>query len=159
MGFFVQFFFFFWGGGGGEGEVILLSSVPWRPGCKMFLTLEEFTTILVMYQIAAEWVVIQLSRAMLMCPVHDPNSLGQHQGGRVAFSIITRLSSHYNLSGRKRSTANKSYEQSHNFQTAVPLESAAIIFLPILLALVSPYMLRSIWLFLASDKWKMLGFE
>lgn len=94
-----------------------------------------------------------------MCPVHDPNSLGQHQGGRVAFSIITRLSSHYNLSGRKRSTANKSYEQSHNFQTAVPLESAAIIFLPILLALVSPYMLRSIWLFLASDKWKMLGFE
>lgn len=61
MGFFVQFFFFFWGGGGGEGEVILLSSVPWRPGCKMFLTLEEFTTILVMYQIAAEWVVIQSS--------------------------------------------------------------------------------------------------
>lgn len=88
---------------------------------------------------------------MLVCLVHDPNSLG-HQGGRVAFSIIIRLSSHYKLSGRKRSTA-------HHFQTAVPLEIAAVIFPFILLALVSPYILRSIWLFLAFDKWNILGFE
>lgn len=70
----------------------------------------------------------------------------------MAFSIIIRLSSHYNLSGRKRSTA-------HHFQTAVPLEITAIIFPFILLALVSPCILRSIWLFVAFDKWKTLDFE
>jgi len=49
-------------------------------------------------------------------------------------SIVTRLSSHYNLSGGRRSTANKPCEHTHHFQTAVPLELAAVFFAFLLLA-------------------------